>query len=164
MNLSELLAIDTNGMNTNQLKAHNKKIASAQLAEQTVNTVLTTFSCKVPANKPNAISFAPAIPDGIDIGATIDAVCIATESDYNAILNPATPIKVKKAGQYFGKEILNFNLPFSFTNDKGQKFTKNVNCNGSTVESGITYSILKIEEIGVKDGLPKTYEKYVLQG
>ena len=108
MTLLELQAIDTTGFTPAKLKAHNEKIAKA-ISEQTVDTVLTTFSCKVPANKPNAISFAPAIPDGIDIGATIDAVCVATESDYNAILNPATPIKVKKAGQYFGKEILNFN-------------------------------------------------------
>ena len=156
MNLEELLKIDTSGMTPAKLKSHNDKINALQSAKQ-------TFVCKVPANKPNAISFAPAIPDGIDVGATIDAVCVATESDYNAILNPVTPIKVKKPGQYFGKEILNFSLPFTFVNEKGQKFTKNVNCNGSTVESGVSYSILKIEEVGVKDGQPKTYEKYVLQ-
>ncbi len=122
-----------------------------------------TFVCKVPANKPNAISFAPAIPDGIDVGETINAVCVATLNDYDAILNPPKPIIVKKEGQYKGKEIINFLLPFTFTNNNGQKFTKNVNCNGSTVESGVSYQILKIEEMGTKDGQPKAYEKYVLQ-
>lgn len=158
MNLTELSAIDTTKMTAAQLAAHNKKIDKArELYKQ------NTFVCKVPANKPNCISFAPAIPDGIDVGETINAVCVATMEDFNSILNPAKPVIVKKEGQYKGKEILNFLLPFTFTNNNGQKFTKNVNCNGSTVESGVSYSILKIEEIGVKDGQPKTYEKYVLQ-
>ena len=142
------------------------------MARRTTTTTTTnkettanqTFVCKVPANKPNAISFAPAIPDGIDVGSTISAVCVATEADFNAVLNPAKPIIVKKEVQYKGREIINFLLPFTFTNNNGQKFTKNVNCNGSTVEANVSYQILKIEEVGVKDGLPKTYEKYVLQG
>lgn len=127
-------------------------------------SVKKTFKCVVPSNMANnCISFAPSIPDGIEVGSSIDAVCVATEDDFNAVLKPANPIIVKKEGKFKGKQILNFLLPFSFTNNEGQKFTKNVNCNGSTVEANVTYKILKIEEQGTKDGQPKMYEKYVLQ-
>lgn len=158
MTLLELQAIDTTGFTPAKLTAHNKKIAKA-ISEQSAN--VTTFVCKV--NKPNAISFAPSIPDGIDVGATVQAVCVATQSDMEAILNPKTPIIVKKEGKFKGMEIINFLLPFTFTNKEGRKFTKNVNCNGSTVIANTEYNILKIEEMGTKDGQPKTYEKYVLQ-
>ena len=124
-------------------------------------TVNETFNCNVPANlQSTCISFAPSIPDGIDVNATVEAVCVATQADIQAVLD--SKIIVKKPGAFKDKRILNFNLPFTFDTASGVKVTKRVNCNGHTVQSGVSYNIMKIEETGKKDGLPHIYEKFVL--
>lgn len=124
------------------------------------------FVCKPSGKDPKGqplLSFAQSVPDGMEIGKTTNATCVATKQDFATCETKQYEIKNTTNPALKGRFVVSYNLPFLVDvefDGEVRSIRKLINCNDREVIANTAYRVIKIEEVDKKTG--KTYPKFAL--